>query len=76
MAVRVDSWTSIDETIAAKIIPVLGNSDNVKLYNAGKNSKGKSINPKSKEQEMAELAAAFSPTTGISVSSPCADEPA
>ena len=76
MAVRVDSWTSIDETIAAKIIPVLGNSDNVKLYNAGKNSKGKSINPKSKEQEMAELAAAFSSTTGISVSSPSADEPA
>lgn len=59
MAARVESWEKVDEVNAAKIIPMLGNADNVKLYNAGKNSKGKTINPKSQEQEMSELAAAF-----------------
>lgn len=59
MAAKTESWDKIDDANAAKIIPLLGNADNVKLYNAGKNSKGRTINPKSQEQEMAELAAAF-----------------
>lgn len=58
-AVRADSWASIPDEKAPKIIQTLANPDNIKLLNAGKNTQGKTINPKTMEQEMEELAAAF-----------------
>jgi hypothetical protein len=53
------NFEEIPDDKAPKIIQLLGNADNVKLFNAGKNTKGKTVNPKSTSDEMKELADAF-----------------
>lgn len=59
MAVRAESWDQIPPDKVLRIIPLLASADNVKLFNDGRNSSGKVINPKSKEQETRELVDAF-----------------
>lgn len=60
VAVKAESWDKIPaDKWAPKILSYLANPEYVKLFNAGKNTSGKSINPKSKEQEITEIAAAF-----------------
>lgn len=56
---NISSWDKINPEQAAKVMPILSDPDKVKLYNAGKNSKGATVNPKDEKQEIAELAAAF-----------------
>lgn len=56
---NISSWDKINPDQAAKVMPILSDPDKVKLYNAGKNSKGATVNPKDEKQEIAELAAAF-----------------
>ena len=59
VALRAESWSQIPADKSPKIIQLLADPDNVKLFNAGKNSSGKTINPKSPEEETKELVAAF-----------------
>lgn len=58
-AARVESWEKLRSDQAPKIIQLLGDADHVKMFNAGKNTKGQAINPKSKEDEIIELVQAF-----------------
>lgn len=63
-ALSVESWNEVTADKQRKVFDVLSNPDNIKLFNAGKNTKGVTILPMSKEEEMADLAAAFKkPTT-------------
>ena len=59
MAVRADSWEAISNDKDARIIQILGDADHVKLLNAGKNTQGKTINPKGENEEVKELVEAF-----------------
>lgn len=59
VAVKSDSWTYIPTEKMPKIIALLGNKDHVKLFNDGRNTSGKVINPRDRAEEMRELAAAF-----------------
>lgn len=58
-AVSVESWVLIPPEKAPKIMQILADSDKVKLLNAGKNTQGKTINPKDPEMEVKELVEAF-----------------
>jgi hypothetical protein len=64
MAVRADSFDEIPDEKAPKIIQLLSDPDKVKLFNLGRNSAGKTINPKSEKQELSEIVEAFKASTG------------
>ena len=59
IAVRADSWKAIPADKAPKIVQLLADPDKVSLFNSGRNSQGKVINPMAKEDEVRELVAAF-----------------
>jgi len=54
-----DDIINIPATQILKIMQLLSVKDNVLLFNAGKNTKGKTVNPKTPEQETRELVEAF-----------------
>jgi hypothetical protein len=56
---RVGSWDDIPAERIPKILQALCDADKVKLYNAGRNSAGKEVNPRDPGEEKLELAAAL-----------------
>jgi hypothetical protein len=59
VAARVGSWELIPDEKAPKIIAMLQDPDNVKLFNSGRNTAGKVILPLSHEEEIKEIVQAF-----------------
>jgi hypothetical protein len=59
VAVNADSWESIPAAKIPKILTLLASNDYVKLFNSGRNSMGKSINPKDPAAETMEIVDAF-----------------
>lgn len=59
IAVKADSWDAIPDDKIPRIMSLLGSNDHVKLFNAGRNSSGKEINPKDPQAETREIVEAF-----------------
>lgn len=66
VAVKAESWETIPEDKIPRILTLVASSDFVKLFNSGRNTAGKSINPKDSATETMEIVDAFKKAEAIS----------
>ena len=63
LCVKVDSFNDIPDEIQSKVFQLISSPDNVTLFNRGRNTKGKIVNPKPHVEEVNDIVNAFKEST-------------